>query len=197
MHWSFDPSVLNVANIHVEMWPDLAEYPPTATQITPFSYGGGGYGYAYTSMADGVVDAHFRWMQEYKVKGAFLQWFVIEPTSYRLSIANTVKAKAEKYGRKFVLEFDISGSKVHPELGCSTGPLLVDCIKTRWMAAVDAGITGSTAYQTFNGKPLVAIFGIGLNTQDHLTAVDAANLIAWFKTGAPAQYRASTMGGVA
>ncbi len=195
-HWNRNPfAAMTASTMIVDMWPDLTEYPSTAIQATPFSYGGGGYAYAYTGVADGVVDAHFRWMQEYKIKGAFLQWFVVDDMAYRLGIATTAKAKAEKYGRKLVIEFDISGTKNQPN--CGTGAALVQCLKTRWMSAVDAGITSSAAYQTFNGRPLVAVYGIGMKTQDHLTAVDAANLITWFKTGAPTQYRASIMGGVA
>jgi hypothetical protein len=192
-HWgTTDP--LNAQEMVIDMWPDGLEYPADAQQATGFALGSGAPALAYSAYNDGVIDTHFRWMQEHDIAGAFLQWFVVDDANYRLQLGKKVQASAEKYGRKLVIMFDIAGTKNDP--ACATGPALVQCLQTRWMSAVDSGITGSPNYQRFNNKPLVALWGLGMQDNDHLTAADAAAFINWLHSTAPANYQAAVMGGV-
>jgi hypothetical protein len=192
-HWG-TTNPLQADKMSIDMWPDTSEYPASALQDTGFKQGNGQAAKAYSSYNEGAIDKHFEWMQKYNVSGAILQWFILEPAAYRLDISKRVQASAEKYGRGMFIEFDISGTKGRPT--CGDGPKLVECIQSRWKSAVDAGVTASPAYKRFKNKPLVAIYGIGFDNNDHLTAADAAALIRWFHTDAPAAYRASVMGGL-
>ncbi len=192
-HWgTTDP--LSAQNMVIDMWPDQSEYPATALQNTGFTLGNGAAATAYSAFNDGVIDTHFRWMQQYDVAGAFLQWFVVDDPNYRLQISKKVQASAEKYGRKLVIMFDIAGTGA--QANCGTGAALVQCLQARWISAVDNGITNSPAYQRFNNKPLVGLWGLGLNGNNHFTASDATAFIDWLHTGAPVQYQATVMGGV-
>lgn len=192
-HWSHThpptPSTMSV-----DMWPDVAEYPADALQATGLSNGDGSPSLAYSSASARVIDTHFRWMREYDIAGAFLQWFVVDSPDYRLDIARKARASAEAQGRKLVIMFDVSGAQNSKT--CNTGAALVECLKTRWRSVVDAGVTASSSYQTFRGKPLLAVWGFGLAGNETASADDALAFVNWLHTGAPVKYRASVMGGV-
>lgn len=191
-HWGTDP--LNAQSMVIDMWPDVSEYPAAALQNTGFTLGSGLPGSAYSAFNDGVIDTHFRWMQQYDIAGVFLQWFVVDDPNYRLQISKKVQSSAEKYGRKLVIMFDISGTQ--PPSDCGTGAALAQCLKSRWISAVDNGITSSPNYQQYKNKPLVGLWGLGFNANNHFTASDALTFINWLHNDAPVKYQANIMGGV-
>lgn len=192
-HWGRS-GVVSSTTMTVDMWPSVGEYPTTALQDTGMYLGNGAPAKAFTSYPQEVTNLHFKWMKSYGISGAFLQWFITEPSAYRLDITKKVRASAELYGRQFSVMFDISGSKYIAS--CDTGPELVACVQDRWKLLVDNGITNSPQYLRVNGLPLISIWGIGFNHNANVTYNDARNLIRWFKFDAPTAYRASVLGGV-
>jgi len=63
-----------------------------------------------------VVDKHFAWMQQYGIDGAALQRFgsdIAAVGQARLTQRNSIQSKArdaaQKYGRGFYIEYDLSG----------------------------------------------------------------------------------------
>jgi hypothetical protein len=192
-HWTRDLAAPTPSSMTVDMWPDLAEIPPGAQQYTGFTLGSGAPAYAYSGGDAGVIDTHFRWMKDYDIAGAFVQWFVGDDAAYRLNIMRKVRTSAELHGRKMIVMFDISGAGS----ACPSGPALVECLKVRWTSAVDAGITASSSYQRFKDKPLLAVWGMGIKGNEYVSAADALTFVNWVRSGAPAQYQASLMGGVA
>ncbi len=192
-HWGRHKP-LQASSMLVDMWPDTAEYPNETLQDSGFRLGNHTSAKLFSSAYQATTDLHFKWMKDYNIDGAFLQWFIVEPTDYRLRIAQNVKRSAEKNGREFSIMFDISGTENDP--GCSSANELVECIKQRWITAVDNGLTSSASYTRYQNKPLVSIWGLGFNHTTHLTPDEAMNLINWFKVNAPQPYQASVMGGV-
>ena len=112
----------------------------------------------YTQGANpAVVDLHFRWMQQYGISTAAVQRFAIALRSPAgLDFFNRelreIAADAEKHGRAFFVEYDLSGSS----------PTDTDMIVADWSRLVQSGLTAYPAYQRVRGRPLIGLWGIGL-----------------------------------
>jgi hypothetical protein len=181
-------------NIVFEMWPNVSEY-ATGTQETPYFLNDSNTkARLFSSFDQNVIDKHFEWMQTYNIHGAFLQWFLVDNSAYRLEIAKRVLKAAEKYQRNIVIMFDISGTKNRTDLGCST----LDCLKLRWKSVVDSGITNSPFYLKHNTKPLVGIWGLGYTHNDNINATQAIGFLNWIHNPplAEIKYQAAVFGGV-
>jgi hypothetical protein len=98
-----------------------------------------------------------------------------------------VRAGAETHGRVFANMYDISGGNA---------TTLIADIKNDWMHLVDnQTVTASNRYLRHNGKPVLAIWGFGVDGRPG-TASQLKELIRWLNTDAPARYRATVMLGV-
>ncbi len=172
----------------VDMWPDLREYDADELFSTPLTLPGGSPAKAFSSFKEKTVLRHFRWMQEAGIDGALLQRFVRsiqDPRffDFRNQVTRNVIKGAETYGRVFAMEYDLSIQDA-------------ELLKKDWMFLVDTlKVTASSRYLRHKGRPLLAIWGIGLKDRNG-TAAQAQDLIDWFRTTAPEKYRASIMGGV-
>ncbi|MDB5106571.1 MAG: hypothetical protein JWP91_4260 [Fibrobacteres bacterium] len=188
-HWSH--GVPAEGTMTVDAYPDLREF--KAADLCPagdFRIGAK-QAYLFTAKTPAIVDAHFRWMQEYGLDGVYIQRFVGE-TSWKRSTGDVVLKNAMKaaaaYGRVFAIEYDVSGAS---DAG------FADAIKKDWMYLVDSlKVATAPGYLHENGKPVVSVWGIGF-TDNHPPAdpAAAAAFIAWFKTGAAEKYRIYYMGG--
>ena len=130
---------------------------------------------------------HFRWMYDYGIDGIFLQRFSSElgdPSfaDWRNQVAYNCRAGAETYGRIFAIMYDISGQNSNT---------LVATLTNDWTQLSGAmRLTNSARYLRHNGKPVVAIWGLGFTDRPG-TAADAQAAIAWFKAAG-----CTVMGGV-
>jgi hypothetical protein len=72
-------------------------------------------------------------------------------------------------------------------------------LKDDWAYLVDElKVTAHANYQRHNGKPVLSVWGMGLsdgNAHPPAEPQAAKDLIEWFKSEAPAQYRVTYMGG--
>jgi hypothetical protein len=107
-HW-FIGNTPSAAEVHIDIWPDLSEFPKTDLFVTQID--GAGLTSAYTAA---TVDRHFAWMEEHHIDGVFLQRFANELTGAagqaRDAVGSHVKASAEAHGRVFAIMYDISGA---------------------------------------------------------------------------------------
>jgi hypothetical protein len=133
-------------------------------------------------------------MKEYGLDGVLVQRFVGSIPAKRADgdlVLKNIIAAAQESGRTFAIEYDISGG--NPETFAQT-------LKDDWMYLVDKlKITSSPNYQRHNGRPVVSVWGMGLLDGDHPPADPraAADLIEWFRSNAPPQYRVTYIGGTA
>ncbi|EJD35932.1 hypothetical protein AURDEDRAFT_175010 [Auricularia subglabra TFB-10046 SS5] len=140
IHWSTDGNTPN-ANTKCLFDTDLKFPNGTTAQL-------------YTSTCDGVVDTHFRWMRENGLDGVFVQRFFPYPVNNPdfTVLLQTIRAKAEKYGRVFAVEYDLNG-------GENVGPRLTSQLRDDWVNLTALGIIDSPAYIHHNGKPVVEFWG--------------------------------------
>jgi hypothetical protein len=178
----------------VDLYPDLRELDPDERcPITGMTIHGKP-AYLFSSRMAKTVRRHFRWMKEYGLDGVLVQRFVgTIPAKHADGdvVLKNIMAAAEESGRTFAIEYDISGG--NPETFAQT-------LKDDWMYLVDKlKVTSSPNYQRHNGRPVVSVWGMGLMEANHppTDPKTAADLIEWFKSDAPPQYRVTYMGGTA
>ncbi|MEU8385483.1 hypothetical protein, partial [Streptosporangium sp. NPDC048865] len=179
-HWSrgTQPSP---GNQTFELYPDMSRYPASARYQTGYAaLGNGQPATLFSSYPTAVIDQHFQWMNQHGIDGAAIQRFgsdVADPGSANAQVRNTITSRArdaaEKYGRGFYVEYDVSGLT----------DANVEQVLTRDWTDVITGqlrLTDSPAYARENGKPVVEIWGFGFEDRPG-TAAQAERIVRWFK----------------
>jgi hypothetical protein len=89
-------------------------------------------------------------------------------------VARNVRAAAEEHGRVFAIMYDISGD----------GARFADRIRADWDHLVDdLGITQSPAYLRHQGKPVLAIWGLGFDDRPAKPDGVTTGLLAHLRSG--------------
>jgi len=144
----------------IDMWPDVSEY--KKTYPTPFKLPNGAPARFFSSYDQSTVDLHFKWMHDYGVDGVFMQRFFSNArpenrTNAAATILKNAFDAASTYDRAIAVMYDLSGLRAKGE-DCSAiiddWKYLVDELKVTNQA-------GKKTYLHHNGKPVVAIWGVG------------------------------------
>ncbi|WP_396187185.1 hypothetical protein, partial [Flavobacterium sp.] len=191
-HWFNSGTTPDAANLVVDMWPDMSEYKDKFN--TNMTYADGSNAQLFSSHSLSTTRKHFEWMKDYNVHGIYLQRFltaVQTQTSGMFSAKNKVLenviTSAAEYDRKYAVMYDVSGV---------TDATMYTKIVADWQYLVDTyDILNKPEYVKQNGKPVVAIWGIGFKDRE-LTSGTSQAIIDYFKTNAAPKYRAYVMGGV-
>jgi glycoprotein endo-alpha-1,2-mannosidase len=144
----------------VDFWPDIKEY--SKTYETPFKLADGSPAYLFSSSDSQTVQLHFKWMKEYGIDGVFLQRSVASvknQVSLHQSnqVLNNVLQASQQFHRAIAIMYDFSGMNDENN----------DCqvVINDWKHLVDslhiADRGNQQTYLYHNGKPLVAIWGVG------------------------------------
>jgi len=175
--------------LSIDVYPDLTELEPDERCEIPGMTIAGKPAYLFSSRNPKTVARHFRWMRDYGLDGVLIQRFVGEIRRKRSDgevVLKNIMNAAKESGRTFAIEYDISGG--NPETFAQT-------IKDDWTYLVDEiKVTQHPNYQRHNGKPLVSVWGMGLNENAHppTDAKVAKELIGWFKNTAKVTYMGGT-----
>ncbi|HVW09723.1 MAG TPA: glycoside hydrolase family 71/99-like protein [Bryobacteraceae bacterium] len=191
-HWS--RGVPTPDTLTVDLFPDVSELDADERCEIPSMTINGQPAYVFSSRNPKTVLRHFQWMKQYGLDGVLVQRFVGEiPRKHQdgdVVLHNIMRAAAQT-GRTFAIEYDISGA--NPQTFAQT-------IEEDWRYLVDQlHITSQPGYQHHNGKPLLSVWGMGLNDGNNHPPDDPAAALAiirWFKSDAPEKYRVTYMGGV-
>ncbi|EPX59872.1 xylosidase/arabinosidase [Cystobacter fuscus DSM 2262] len=178
-----------------DLYPDISEYPPGSLFQTGYApLGNGAPAKLFSSYSADVVNKHFQWMQQYGIDGAAVQRFMTTDgvfMAHRNSVATKVKTAAEATGRLFYIMYDISGMD---------DATFVQMIKDDWTKTIvgQLQLTASPRYAVQDGKPVVAIWGVGFTDRSN-SAARSAELIDWFRAqgtyvigGVPTNWRTSS-----
>ena len=194
-HWFKSGATPDAVNLTVDMWPDMSEY--TDKFNTNMTYANGSNAQLFSSYSLSTTRKHFEWMSNYNVYGIYLQRFlsavdVQSSGSFgaKNKVLENVMTSATEYNRKFAVMYDVSIG------GNITDANMYAKIVADWEYLVNTyDILNKPEYVKQNGKPVVAIWGIGFKDRGLTTATSQA-IIDYFKTNAAPQYRAYVMGGV-
>ncbi len=144
-----------------DIWPDLSEFTPEERYPSPFKYPDGRTADLFSSVHPLTVRRHFRWMKEYRLDGAMLQRFAVNLGKQRVEdsmdmvLRHCVEA-ANAEGRSLTVMYDLSGLK----------PDRFPAVADDWRKLVAAGQTKQACAQYHQGKPLVALWGLGFKDRD-------------------------------
>jgi uncharacterized protein (TIGR03437 family) len=186
-HWA--NGTPSAASITIDMYPDLREFEAGELCAVPGMSIGTDPAYLFSAGNSQTVARHFSWMQQYGLDGVLVQRFVTDIPGNRAGgdvVLQNVMAAAERYGRVFAIEYDISGANA---------ATLAASLQQDWNYLVDTlGVTSHPAYLHHNGKPVVSVWGIGLNDGNHPpNDPDAAlQLVQGFQAQAQVTYLGGT-----
>ncbi|GHU68307.1 hypothetical protein FACS189413_04870 [Bacteroidia bacterium] len=144
----------------IDMWPDVSEY--EKTYKTEFVFADGSPAYTFSSWDESTVETHFRWMREYGIDGVFVQRFVAEikrPASYRQlnKVWHSAINSANANNRAISIMYDFSGMAPGDEKLVLTD---IDSITKQYDIFERKN---NPSYLFHNGKPLIALWGVGFN----------------------------------
>ncbi|MHA7830233.1 MAG: glycoside hydrolase family 71/99-like protein [Flagellimonas sp.] len=186
----FDPE-----NNTIDFWPDVSEY--RKTYETEFKYPNGENARVFSSADKSTIDLHFKWMKDYGVDGVFMQRFFGVTRNYKALnktqdkiLRNAINASKEN-GRAIAIMYDLSGLRADGE-DCSS-------IIEDWKMLVDElKVTSQddNNYLYHNGKPLVAIWGLGFPDRPYNTRKIGINRLIDFLKNDPVYGGCSILLGV-
>lgn len=144
----------------IDLWPDVTDY--KILYKTPFSFQNGKPAYVFSSRDSSTVDVHFEWMKTYGIDGVFMQRFITEikdpkGRKHFNKVLKSAMSSAQKYGRAISIMYDLSGMLPGDEK-----VLLQDIENLEKEYSLKSRKKSST-YLYHNGKPLIAVWGVGFN----------------------------------
>ena len=173
VHWGN----IQQGSFSVDMWPDTSQYPAAALEKAgEVKLKSGKQAQLFSSTWPAVVDTHFRWMREHDLDGVFLQRFVSDKF-HSISggpewVMANVRASANREGRIWAIEYDISG--------CPDSKLL-EMMKTDWKWLVDRfRLLEDSNYAREGGKPVVFIWGLPFPNRE-ISSSTADAVVDFFK----------------
>ena len=164
-------------NAAVDLWPDMRELSQDERYPTQFKHADGRPAMVYSSANKKTINRHFRWMRDYSIDGIFLQRFASELNSARLkaqkdAVLFHARDAALDTGRVMAVMYDLSG----------LGKGQVARVGNDWKQLRHDGITQSSRYLHHNGKPLVAVWGVGFSDDREYTLAECGDLIGVLKS---------------
>ena len=178
----------------IDLWPDVAELGVDERFATGFRHADGRVAEVFSSTNRPTVLRHFKWMKDYGIDGVFVQRFGVETVGaadlrHCNAVLNHCREGANLHGRCYAMMYDLSGL----ELG-GTKTVIDD-----WKELVDrmrlGRDDGDRAYLRHQGKPLVAVWGIGFDDRRRYRLSECERLIEFMKND-PRYGGASVMIGV-
>ncbi|RXK55938.1 xylosidase [Oleiharenicola lentus] len=183
-------------SVTIDFWPDVSEY--EKIYPTSFTHPGGSVAKVFSSADRSTTELHFKWMQQYGVDGVFMQRFFHVTRGHQKSdksqdhILRNALAAAKANGRALAVMYDLSGLKTTGE-DCSS-------VIEDWKMLVDElKVTNQGADQPYlyhNGKPLVAIWGVGFPDRSYNIRNIGINRLIDFLKNDPVYGGCSVMLGV-
>jgi hypothetical protein len=178
-HWASNRrKPMGPGNVSVDVWPDVSELETDERFATQFKNADGQPAEVFSSGNRKTVLRHFRWMKEYGIDGIFLQRFANELTDkkareHKDRVLSHVREGANQSGRTYALMYDLSGLRAGQ----------VDRVRQDWIRlnSEDAP-TNDNRYLRHQGKPLVAIWGIGFADDREYSLRECLDLVQWLKS---------------
>ncbi len=159
-HWAKDRrKPFGPGNISVDLWPDVSEYDDDELYTTVFHHEDGTPARTFSSHNRKTVIRHFKWMADYGIDGAFVQRFAhgLRYKTWRYhkdKVLSSAREGANRHGRTYSIMYDLTGI---PDEKIIT-------VFDDWrMLREKMRITDDPAFQHHNGKPVVALWGVGFN----------------------------------
>jgi len=157
----------------IDYWPDLSECDASERYPTPFRHRDGSVAHVFSSANERTVRRHFAWMQQHGIDGAFAQRFGSSLRGERMRKARdrvlaNVRAGANQHGRAWALMYDLSGLRRGE---------IATVVAADFRRLHADGVFDDPQYLHFDGKPLVAVWGVGFADGRDYTLAECAALV--------------------
>lgn len=165
-------------NCTIDLWPDMREMGEDEKYVTPFFYADKSKASVFSSYNKKTVERHFQWMKQSAIDGVFLQRFGSSLRSakvynHRNVVLSNVQAGANKHGRTWAVMYDLSGLKAGE---------IKSLVMEDWKRLVKRmKIKDDKSYLHENGKPVVAVWGIGFNGGRQYNLDECMKLVRFLK----------------
>jgi len=179
-HWTAGNGPITLNNITVDAYPDLSGMDSSSLcNASPFTIGGQP-AYLFTSFALQTEETHFAWMREYGIDGVLAQRFLSDvggSVAENEQVLRNIMTAAQDNGRAFAVEYDLTGSRNN-----RTDDEFMAALEADWLHLVnDVGVTRSAAYLQQGGRPLVSVWGIGMDNDNYVDNADLGQrIVTWF-----------------
>ena len=177
-HWARnDSKPFAPGNVTVDLWPDMSEATAAERFQTGFKLANGESAVVFSSYNRSTVSRHFKWMRDYGIDGVFVQRFANglkgESTRHHKDmVLSSCREGANLTGRTYAVMYDLSGLR--------TGQTSI--VSDDWKMLRNRMKMGrDPAYLHHEGKPLVAVWGIGFNDGRKYTLQECHALVEFFK----------------
>ena len=161
-----------------DLWPDMTDMDEDEKYPTSFMHADGSTAFLFSPYNRKTVVRHFGWMEEYGIDGVFLQRFgaaVKEPRrlNHRNVVTSNVQTGANLHGRTWAMMHDLSGMQpgAIEKWVMEDWKLLVDRMKIR----------EDQAYLHHEGKPVVAVWGVGFRDGRKYSLEECEQLVRFLK----------------
>ncbi|MBD3265734.1 xylosidase/arabinosidase [bacterium] len=164
----------------IDFWPDVRELDEDEKYQTPFKHKDGSPAYVFSSANRKTVLRHFQWMRESGIDGVFVQRFAtqtLKPKNRRQcdTVLKHCREGAKQHGRAYAVMYDLSGMRDNQ----------MDRVIDDWKRLLDGmqlyKDQSDTSYLHHNGKPVVAVWGLGFNDGREYTLKECGQLIDFLK----------------
>ena len=178
IHYGENRRVFAPGHCTFDLWPDVSELDADEKFPTAFTNPDGSTAYVFSPCNPQTVRRHFEWMRDYGIDGVFLQRFGAGVKSaaglrHNNLVAANVQAGANQCGRAWAMMYDLSGLQPGE---------IQKFVADDWKLLVDRmQITSDRAYLHHQGKPVVAIWGIGFNDGRKYSLDECEALIRFLK----------------
>jgi hypothetical protein len=185
-HYGTGKGVFAPGQCTIDFWPEMSEY--KKQYPTSFRHADGTTATIYSPHDASSVELHFKWMRDAGIDGVFMQRFVgnarpgnPNKAHFDKVFDNAMKA-AQKYNRAVCLMYDLSGLRFQNGAD-DTAMLLNDWKEISEKYGVYLRNKGYDCYLHHNGKPLLAIWGIGFPDRPYPLALPEKIVAAFKKNG--------------
>ena len=179
VHWSKNRrQAPGPGNVSVDLWPDLSEYGPEERFATSFKHSDGRVAEVFSSYNKATVRRHFQWMREYGIDGAFVQRFAnglgnSKIVHHKNVVLSHARESANRNGRAYALMYDLSG----------LGSGKVESVRNDWVnLRTKMQITRDPAYLKHEGRPVIAVWGIGFSDDRAYSLSECRELVEFLKS---------------
>ena len=169
-HYGFDKP----DRTHIDLWPDVSELTAEERHDTPLKNADGTPAQVFSSGHPRTVLRHFEWMQQHQIDGVFLQRFgtVLKSPKNRAHadlVLDHVRTASRQTGRAWALMYDLSG--------LNQGDILAHVMQDWKHLRNTLRIHEDPHYLHHQGKPLVAVWGIGFSDDRRYSLEETAELL--------------------
>lgn len=173
-HYGFDGRGRSL----IDLWPDLSEFGEGERFDTPLRHADGRPAQVFSSSHPDTVRRHFEWMRRHDIDGVFLQRFGVSLKNpalrrFRDRVLAEVRASARETGRTWAMMYDLSGLRE----GEIESVLMEDWKRLR----NELRIADDPTYQHHNGRPVVAVWGIGFYDDRDYTLEECRELLLFLR----------------